>query len=41
MMGPKQDAQAALYYEFWLEEHAPQGHLLRAIDWFVDLDDIR
>ncbi len=41
MMGPKQEAQAALFYEFSLEGHVPQDHLLRSIDRFVDLDDIR
>ena len=41
MMGPKQEAQAALFYEFSLEDHVPQDHLLRSIDRFVDLDDIR
>ena len=32
MMGPKQEAQAALFYEFSLEDHVPQDHLLRSID---------
>ncbi|MEP0951003.1 MAG: hypothetical protein ABJG96_03400 [Paracoccaceae bacterium] len=41
MMGPKQEAQAALFYEFSLEDHVPQGHLLRSIDRFVDLGNIR
>ena len=41
MMGPKQQAQAALSYEFSLEDHVSQDHLLRSIDRFVDLDDIR
>jgi transposase len=41
MMGPKQEAQAALFYEFSPEDHVPQGHLLRSIDRFVDLSDIR
>ena len=41
MMGPKQEAQAALFYEFSLEDHVPQDHLLRSIDRFVDLRDIR
>ena len=41
MMGPKQEAQAALFYEFSLEHHVPQDHLLRSIDRFVDLSDIR
>jgi len=40
-MGPKQEAQAALFYEFSLEDHVPQGHLLCSIDRFVDLSDIR
>ena len=41
MMGPKQEAQAALFYEFSLDDHVPQDHLLRSIDRFVDLSDIR
>ncbi len=41
MMGPKQEAKAALFYEFSLEDHVPQDHLLRSIDRFVDLSDIR
>ena len=41
MMGPRKEAQAALFYEFCLEDHVPQDHLLRSIDRFVDLSDIR
>ncbi|MDV7145675.1 IS1182 family transposase [Tropicimonas sp. TH_r6] len=41
MMGPRQEAQAALFYEFSLEGHVPQDHLLRLIDPFVDLSSIR
>lgn len=41
MMGPKKEAQAALFYEFCLDDHVPQDHLLRSIDRFVDLSDIR
>lgn len=41
MMGPKKEAQAALFYEFCLEDHVPADHLLRSIDRFVDLVDIR
>ncbi len=41
MMGPKQEAQSALFYEFSLEDHVPQDHLLRSIDQFVDLSGIR
>lgn len=41
MLGPKQEVQAALFYEFSLEDHVPQDHLLRSIDRFVDLSSIR
>lgn len=41
MLGPRQEAQAALFYEFSLEDHVPQDHLLRSIDRFVDLRSIR
>jgi transposase len=41
MMGPKQIAQGALFYEFSIEDHVPPDHLLRAIDRFVELGDIR
>lgn len=39
MMGPKQEAQAALFYEFSLEDHVPQDHLLRSIDRFVRIPE--
>lgn len=41
MLGPRQEPQAALFYEFSLEVHVPQNHLLRSIDRFVDLSSIR
>src|ERR1700741_1720696 len=41
MMGPRQVDQAPLFYEFSLERHVPAAHLLRAIDRFVDLADVR
>ena len=41
MMGPKQEAQVALFYEFSLEAQVPQDYLLRSIDRFVDLSGIR
>lgn len=41
MMGPRKEAQAALFYETSLEEHVPQDHLLRSIDLFVDLSTVR
>ena len=41
MMGPRQEAQAALFYEFSLEDHGPQDYLLRSVDRFLDLSGIR
>ncbi len=41
MLGPRQEFQAALFYEFNLEDHVPSDHLLRSIDRFVDLSDMR
>src|SRR5262252_5622448 len=41
MMGHRQVEQAALFYEFSLEKHIPADHLLRSIDRFVDLREIR
>jgi transposase len=39
MMGPRQVDQAAL--EFSLERHVPATHMLRSIDRFVDLSEVR
>jgi len=41
MMGERQVIQGALFYAFCLETHVPADHLLRAIDRFVDLGDLR
>jgi transposase len=41
MMGPRQEAQGALFYEFSLEDHVPADHLMRSIDRFVDPSSIR
>src|SRR5712692_6148367 len=41
MMGERRVRQDALFYEFSLERHVPEQHLLRAIDRFVDLDGVR
>jgi len=41
MMGPRQEARGALFYGFSLEDHVPGDLLLRPIDRFVDLADIR
>jgi transposase len=41
MMGERTVMQEALFYSFSLEDHVPKDHLLRSIDRFVDLSDIR
>jgi transposase len=41
MMGERQVQQDTLFYEFSLERHVPETHLLRAIDRFVDLNGVR
>ena len=41
MMGPRQEAQGSLFYEFSLEDQVPADHLMRSIDRFVDLSGIR
>ena len=41
MMGERRVMQEALFYGFSLERHVPDGHLLRKIDRFVDLSDVR
>src|SRR6202046_3507558 len=41
MMGHRQVEQAALFYEFSLERHVPTDHLLRSIDRFVELGELR
>src|ERR671919_483147 len=41
MMGERQVTQGALFYEFSLESHVPAGHMLRSIDRFVDLGEVR
>lgn len=33
--------QAKLFYEFCLEDRVPSNHLLRKIDRFVDLSELR
>jgi hypothetical protein len=40
MMG-LQSAPAQLFYDFCLDEHVPADHLLRRIDYFLDLDSVR
>ena len=41
MMGERQVDQGALFYEFSLEKQVPADHMLRSIDRFVDLGDVR
>src|SRR5947199_4211242 len=41
MMGERRVGQEALFYEFSLERHVPERHLLRSVDRFVELDGLR
>lgn len=41
MMGSRQEAQGALFYEFSIDAHVPPDHMLRSVDRFVDLGGIR
>ncbi|SHI08912.1 IS1182 family transposase [Marivita hallyeonensis] len=40
MMG-RLETQENLFYRFRIEDHVPQDHLLRRIDWLLDFDEIR
>jgi hypothetical protein len=41
MMGPRQVEQGALFYNFSIDAHVPADHLVRSIDRFVDLSELR
>ena len=41
MMGPRQEALSALFYDFSIEKHVPTGHVLRAITGVIDLSSVR
>jgi transposase len=41
MMGERKVQPDALFYEFSLERHVAERHLLRSIDRFVELDGLR
>jgi transposase len=41
MMGQRQGGQDRLFYSFNLDDHVPSDHLLRGIDRFLDLGDLR
>jgi hypothetical protein len=40
-MGERRVTREALFYGFGLERHVPDNHMLRKIDCFVDLLDLR
>jgi hypothetical protein len=41
MMGDRQVDRGALFYKFSIDRHVPAEHMVRALDRFVDLADIR
>jgi transposase len=41
MMGERRVDQGALFFEFSLERRVPTDHLLRAVDRFIDLNELR
>jgi transposase len=41
MMGSQTDSQERLFYSFNLEDHIPQNHLLRGINQYLDLTELR
>jgi transposase len=41
MIGERRVMQEALFYGFSLERHVPDDHMLRKIDRFVDLSEVR
>lgn len=41
MMGQQASGQDKLFYSFNLEDHVPANHLLRGIDQYLDLRDLR
>lgn len=41
MMGCQNGGQERLFYSFNLDDHVPANHLLRGIDQFLDLTDLR
>jgi len=41
MMGQLPTQQNSLFYEFCLESHIPEEHLLRQIDQFLNFDEVR
>jgi transposase len=41
MMGNQGGAQERLFYSFNLDDHVPKDHLLRGVDRFLDLSELR
>ncbi len=41
MMGNQGGAQERLFYSFSLDDHVPKDHLLRGVDRFLDLSELR
>ena len=41
MMGQRGGSQDRLFYSFNLDDHLPRDHLLRGIDCFFDLTELR
>ena len=41
MMGQRGSGQDRLFYSFNLDDHIPQDHLLRGINEFLDLSELR
>src|SRR5271167_2071545 len=41
MMGERRVMQEVLFYGFSLERHVPDNHMLRKIDRFIDLSEVR
>jgi transposase len=41
MMGQQGGSQDKLFYAFNLDDHVPRSHLLRGIDRFFDLSELR
>jgi transposase len=41
MMGRRPGEHKRLFYSFDLDDHVPSDHLLRGVDRFLDLGDLR
>lgn len=41
IIGERTEMQEALFYEFSLEQHVPERHIMYLIDQFVDMTAVR